>query len=52
MTTNVGDKYDTSPYRDKSDQKYISTGVYTFYMRALINYLKKIEDGTVHNTEN
>jgi PelA/Pel-15E family pectate lyase len=46
MTTYVGDKYDTSPYRDKSDQEYISTGVYTFNMRVLINYLNEIKNGT------
>ncbi|MCB0731566.1 MAG: pectate lyase [Ignavibacteriae bacterium] len=44
MTTNVGDKFDTSPYRDKSDQKYISTAVYSFYMKRLIEYLKNSEN--------
>jgi PelA/Pel-15E family pectate lyase len=38
-TTYVGDKTDTSPYRDTSDQEYISTGAYIRNMRLLINYI-------------
>ncbi|MCK4854083.1 MAG: pectate lyase [Bacteroidales bacterium] len=38
-TTNVGDKTDTSPYRDSIGQEYISTGLYINNMRLLINYL-------------
>ena len=37
--TFVGDETDTSPYRDTSDQEYISTGVYIQNMRLLINFL-------------
>lgn len=40
-TTNVGDKTDTSPYRDSTGQEYISTGLYINNMRLLINYLNK-----------
>jgi PelA/Pel-15E family pectate lyase len=39
MTTFVGDKYDTSPYRDTSSQQYISTAVYMRYMHLLIQGL-------------
>ena len=42
MTTYVGDKYDTSPYRDESNQKYISTAVYSYNMKILIKYLDKL----------
>lgn len=37
---NVGDETDTSPYRDTTDQEYISTGEYIRNMHLLINYLK------------
>ena len=40
-TTYVGDKTDTSPYRDSTRQEYISTGLYINNMRLLINYLNK-----------
>ena len=49
MTTHVGDRFDTSPYRDRSDQKYISIDVYSFNMRLLINYLNQIKNGTIDN---
>ena len=39
-STNVGDETDTSPFRDPSDQKYISTGDYIRNMTLLINYIK------------
>ncbi len=39
-TTHVGDETDTSPYRDTSEQEYISTGKYIQNMNLLINYLK------------
>ena len=39
-TTHVGDETDTSPYRDTSEQEYISTGAYIKNMNLLINYLK------------
>ncbi len=42
-STNVGDKTDTSPYRDLSEQDYISTPVYIRNMQILINYLKSIK---------
>ncbi len=44
MITYVGDKYDTSPYRDTSSQKYISTAVYSLNMKILINYLEKLNN--------
>ncbi|MFB6342055.1 pectate lyase [Saccharicrinis sp. FJH62] len=39
-TTFVGDETDTSPYRDMSDQEYISTSQYIRNMLALIQFLK------------
>jgi hypothetical protein len=39
-STTVGDKNDTSPYRDLSDQEYISTPAFIRNMYILINYLK------------
>jgi len=38
-TTMVGDKTDTSPFEDKSEQKYISTRLYLKNMNILINYI-------------
>jgi hypothetical protein len=39
-STYVGDKTDTSPFRDLTDQSYISTSAYIRNMYMLINYLK------------
>ena len=39
--TYVGDETDTSPYRDESEQLYISTETYIENMRLLINFLNK-----------
>ena len=39
-STNVGDETDTSPYRDMSDQDYISTGDYIRNMKMLINFVR------------
>ena len=39
-SANVGDETDTSPYRDPSDQDYISTGEYIRNMNLLISYLR------------
>ncbi|WP_165758928.1 pectate lyase [Niastella yeongjuensis] len=39
-STNVGDTTDTSPYRDLSDQEYISTPEYIRNMQVLISYLR------------
>jgi len=39
-STYVGDETDTSPYRDTTDQEYISTGTYIQNMYLLLNYLK------------
>ncbi len=39
-STNVGDKTDTSPYRDPSEQLYISTPEYIKNMGLLVSYLK------------
>lgn len=38
-TTHVGDKTDTSPYRDTTDQEYISTIQYIRNMNTLIKYV-------------
>lgn len=38
-STHVGDETDTSPFRDTSDQLYISTGEYLKNMTLLINYI-------------
>ena len=38
-STNVGDNTDTSPFRDLSDQEYISTGEYINNMNLLISYI-------------
>jgi hypothetical protein len=40
QSTNAGDKTDTSPYRDTSDQDYISTPVFIRNMGALIKFVK------------
>jgi hypothetical protein len=42
-STNVGDKTDTSPYQDPSDQLYISTAEYIKNMNLLISYLKSVK---------
>ena len=39
-SSTVGDKTDTSPYRDPSEQQYISTAAFIRNMNLLINYLK------------
>ncbi len=39
-STHVGDKTDTSPYRDTSDQDYLSTIQYIKNMNTLIKYLR------------
>jgi hypothetical protein len=44
-STNVGDETDTSPYRDPSDQEYLSTGEYIRNMNLLINYLSSCKSG-------
>ena len=38
-STNVADETDTSPYRDESEQEYISTGAFIRNMETLIDYL-------------
>ena len=42
-STHVGDSTDTSPYRDSSDQEYISTADYIRNMQVLIHYLNSIK---------
>jgi PelA/Pel-15E family pectate lyase len=37
---NEGDETDTSPYRDTTDQEYLSTGKYIMNMRLLINFIE------------
>ena len=39
-STNVGDKTDTSPFQDTSDQEYISTSEYIKNMNILISYIR------------
>jgi PelA/Pel-15E family pectate lyase len=39
-STNVGDETDTSPFRDTSEQLYISTSEYIRNMNILLSYLK------------
>ena len=39
-TTHVGDETDTSPFRDTSDQQYISTPEYIRNMQVLIDYIR------------
>lgn len=40
-STNVGDETDTSPFRDPTDQEYISTADYMRNMNLLMGYIKK-----------
>lgn len=42
-STLVGDETDTSPYRDNSDQLYISTGEYIRNMEMLIHYINSMK---------
>ena len=42
-SVHVGDETDTSPYRDTTDQEYLSTGKYLRNMELLINYIKSIQ---------
>lgn len=43
--TFVGDETDTSPYRDESDQEYLSTSEYIRNMSMLINYINTQRPG-------
>lgn len=45
VKTMVGDETDTSPYRDPSDNEYISTGDYVKNMNWLINYVELTKNG-------
>ena len=38
-STHVGDETDTSPFRDTSEQQYVSTGDYIHNMKILINFI-------------
>jgi len=51
-STNVGDKTDTSPFRDDSDQLYISTSEYIRNMEILINYLQSVRENKSINDAN
>lgn len=42
-STHVGDKTDTSPYKDQSDQLYISTAAFISNMNILMNYIKSFQ---------
>ena len=42
QSTNVGDETDTSPYRDPSDQDYLSTGEYIKNMNLLMGYIRSV----------
>lgn len=46
-STNVGDETDTSPFRDTSDQEYISTSDYIRNMNILMGYVKKTKSTAV-----
>lgn len=50
-STHVGDETDTSPFRDPSDQEYISTREYLKNMSLLINYITSTEDLKALNIE-
>ena len=39
-STHVGDETDTSPFRDTSQQEYISTGTFIRNMNLLLNYIQ------------
>lgn len=41
-TTMVGDDTDTSPFRDPTDQEYISTNEYLRNMKVLIRYIESV----------
>lgn len=41
--TYVGNEYDTSPYPNDTDSKYISTATYIRNMKTLVRYLKTLE---------
>lgn len=43
-TTNVGDETDTSPYRDMSDQLYLSTSAYIQNMYMLMRYIQSAKN--------
>ena len=43
--TFVGDETDTSPFRDRTDQLYISTGEFIRNMRLLINFVESVKFG-------
>lgn len=42
-TTRVGNKYDTSPYENSTDEKYISTGDFIRNVSLLLRFLEKKE---------
>jgi hypothetical protein len=46
-STNVGDETDTSPYRDETDQLYITTSSYIRNMSTLIGYIKSVKTSVV-----
>ena len=48
-STFVGDETDTSPFRDTSDQEYISTREYLRNMNLLINYIDSEEKAKAVN---
>jgi PelA/Pel-15E family pectate lyase len=39
----VGDETDTSPYRDNTGQKYLSTGKFIMNMRLLVNFIESVK---------
>lgn len=49
-TTFVGDKYDTSPFTDESDQEYISIRTFEKNMRTLIGYINYLVSAKLHYT--
>jgi len=42
-SVNVGDETDTSPYRDTTDQEYISTRKYIMNMKLLVNFIESVK---------
>lgn len=49
-TTFVGDETDTSPYREASDQEYISTAAYLSNMRVLLSYVDQTKTKDLRRT--
>jgi PelA/Pel-15E family pectate lyase len=44
--THVGDQYDTSPYENPTNEKFISTGTYIKNVHVLLNYIGHVDRKT------